>query len=168
MNKENKEKQLKFLLEKYKLNSLDDIVWEIRDSNNGNYNWFESKITDEILENYWRGDFRPKPIKPFEVGDWVLDCGVILKQLTEETINYFNGKRPYAQSTLAEHWIPKEGEYCWNLETKSLGCIKQIADTEFGIDYYFYSDSNGVQSYGAYSFNKFEPFAKNLPTFLKD
>lgn len=92
-----------------------------------------------------------------------------IKRVDKDSITnntMYNGIRLFDHDL--EPWEPREGEWCWNIEKRSLGRINQIIETKYGTEYYFLTNSNGVESYGAYSADRFEPFIGTLPTFIKD
>lgn len=105
----------------------------------------------------------------FKVGDWIRSKdGTDISRVGVDTIKWYKEIECKDIMDEWELWHPEKDEWCWNTKTKSLGYIKQIVDTNLGRDYYFYSRLNGVDSYGAYSIECFEPFIGELPLFIKD
>jgi hypothetical protein len=110
----------------------------------------------------------------FKIGNWVY-IGSALKQITElyydvdGKINaIFCGHSHYNTQRDIIIWKPTKDEYCWNTERRALGYIKEITNEEHGSNYYFLTNINGIESYGAYTVDRFEPFIGELPSFLKD
>ena len=155
-----------FLKEKYKEFSINNFQVRIGTDGGKWVNCVDLELTEDDINNlYHRSDFRPIPDKNFEIGDWVVASYALDKprQITEDTICYYNGRNYYAQDTISNIWYPKVGD--WVIYTDG------IEDNKFEVlrvkkfnknTNIVYFDGNDVELF-AY-LNEVQPFIGNLPT----
>jgi hypothetical protein len=152
----------------YFLDNLNSVKFQIRVGDDGG-KWIDWDLPIEELnsDNIWCGDIRIKPIKDFEIGDWVCDINNRIDRdiriITKGLIEYYNGKNYIAQERYAEQWFPKENEYMWFYNSiyqyhfgRYFKSTTDIADQVF-----HYSKEKGT------GFEFVEPFTKQIPLFLK-
>jgi hypothetical protein len=117
-------------------------------------------------------------VMEFRIGNWV-ECNgnpfikfngvkqIIDTKLEYLDYTYYLVENQWLSANQLKCWKPEIGEYCWNTENKTLGYVKQITNEEYHSYYYFFSNMNGVESYAAYTLDRFEPFIGSLPSFVQ-
>jgi hypothetical protein len=157
-----------FLKEDFGVETLEDVQLQLRIRDNGG-KWIDVKLTEEEIndeEKYHRSDFRIKPIKEFEVGDWVREYGRI-HIITDDTIDYYNGTNYMAQHTDSKHWFPEEDEFMWFYKPTSFDTLYYYhfgkflckVDDVSGQTFYYSKETSA-------RFDFVEPFTGDIPKFL--
>lgn len=150
---------MEYLKEKYPTFSLDNLGnFEVQlRSQNRWVNCREIDLDEDDINNlYHRSEFRPKPFKPFEIGDWVKPSYTKPSQLNENNIGYYNGTRWMAQETNADIWFPVENELVIDLPNSSDDTIIIRRVKEF--------NQNTMKVYfntGYLNYNEIEPINNN-------
>lgn len=160
---------MNFLKEKYKNFSINNFQVRLNADGGKWVNCIDLGLTeDDINDVYHRSDFRPIPDKDFEIGNWVVESYALNKpkQITENTICYYNGKNNYAQFTNSNIWYPEEGD--WVIYTDSIeeNIFKVLRVREFNKNtnkVYFGTENCDIFAY----LNEVQPFIGNLPTKSK-
>jgi len=149
--------------EDYYLENWDDVKLQIRVKDNGG-KWIDCNLTEEELnsEKIWPGDIRVKPIKDFEVGDWIIVYNEI-KMINKHNIAYYDGTNYMAQERYAKHWFPDEDEYMWfyNNSTDYHFGLYYKSTIDAAVQRFYYSKEKRTR------FEFVEPFSNQIPLFLK-
>lgn len=152
----------------YFLDDLNNVKFQVRVSEDGG-KWidWDSSIEELNDADMWLGNIRIKPIKEFEIGDWVCDINSIInrdiKIITKDLINYYNGTNYMAQERYKKHWFPQEDEYMWFYNSYNDYHFGQfLKSISTGKSTFFYS-----KEFPNMSYTNIEPFTKQIPLFLK-